>query len=112
MRNMRVDFGQLAGRRATATQAPNEKPPTKSFLPGCFFFDPVDGRGDVFLLAFAVVELPAAGAGAAEVEAQRGHVGVLQSARGAEDDFVVQRAAAGGSGWQTTATPAGSCSSR
>src|SRR5437764_14916689 len=55
---------------------------------------PVDGGGDVFLLAFAFVVRAGARPRAAEVEAQRGHVRALQPARHAKDDFVVQRAAA------------------
>src|SRR5258706_14488196 len=57
---------------------------------------PVDGRYDVALLPLPLFVMAGTVAGAAKVEAERGHVGRLQSARGAEDDLVVQRAAAEG----------------
>src|ERR1043165_8920233 len=59
---------------------------------------PVDRFGDVVHLAFAGVVRAAARARAAKVEAQRCDVRVLESARRAKDDLVVQRAAAEGMG--------------
>src|SRR5687768_7568197 len=59
------------------------------------FLRPLDRSGNVVLLAFTRFELSAARTRATEVEAQRGDVRVFQTACGAEDDFVVQRAAAG-----------------
>src|SRR4051812_7964159 len=59
-----------------------------------FLHQPIDRGYDVALLAFAFLVMARARSGTAEVEAERGHVRRLESARGAKDDFVVQRAAA------------------
>src|SRR6202035_655888 len=55
---------------------------------------PIDGSEHVVDLPFSFVMLSAAGADAAKVESQRGHVGVLQTAGRAKDHLVVQRATA------------------
>src|SRR3954447_14493585 len=64
------------------------------FLAGMLLHQPVDRGNDVALLAFAFLVMAGACARAAEVESERRDVRRLESARGAEDDFVVQRAAA------------------
>ena len=58
------------------------------------FDQPIDGGDHVALLAFAFLMMTRARAGTAEVETQRGYVRGLESARGAKDHFVVQRAPA------------------
>src|SRR5205085_9724733 len=65
-------------------------------LAGMVLHAPVDRGDNVFLLPFACVVRAGARSGAAEVEAQRGHVRSLQPARHAEHHLVVQRAAAEG----------------
>jgi len=52
------------------------------------FHQPVDGGDDIALLSLASLVFSGAVAGPAKVEAKRGHVGGLESARGAEDDFL------------------------
>src|SRR5438045_2328848 len=61
-----------------------------------FFLHPVHRRDHIVLLAFALVVCTGARAGAAKIESQRRHIRVLESARGAENYFVVQSAAAEG----------------
>src|SRR5713226_6633862 len=61
---------------------------------------PIDGSEHVVDLPFSFVMFSAAGTDAAKIESQRGHVGVLQTAGGAKDDLVVQRATAEGV-WMT-----------
>src|SRR5207248_9682341 len=63
-------------------------------LAGMFALGPFDRCEDVTLLAFAFVVFAGARTDAAKIESQRCHVRVLQSARGAEHDLVVQRATA------------------
>src|SRR5260221_6300599 len=84
-----VDVRQLAGHARGHPGAEGEAA-HEELLPGMHLHHPVDGGHDVRLLPFARVVLAGARADAAEVEAERGHVGVLQPARGAEDDLVVQ----------------------
>ena len=91
----RVDGGDLA-RGARGHPRAEREAADDHLLAGMLLHQPVDRGHDVALLAFAFLVMPGAGAGAAEVEAERGHVRGLESARGAEDDFVVQRAAAEG----------------
>src|SRR5207244_12316400 len=93
----RVDDRHLA-RRAAGHPRPEGEAADEEFPAGMMLHAPVDRRGDVLLLPLALVVRSAAGAGAAEVEAQRGHVRVLQTAGDAEHHFVVQRAAAEGVG--------------
>src|SRR2546428_1091935 len=71
-----------------------------------FSLRPLDRRHHIFLLAFAFLVFASARADAAKVESQRGDVRVLQAARSAEDDFVVQCAATQGM-WMTDDGDAG-----
>src|SRR5438132_5691866 len=61
-----------------------------------YLFSPLDCGDDIVLLAFSFVMLASTRPGSSKIEPQRREVRVLEAARRAENDFVVQRAAAKG----------------